>query len=174
MPQFALLILSMLGGEVARRGGTSALRWLLSTGGKSATQKIAQAAAARAATSGIGRVVDPILAKATQSAPAWLSSRANFGTMARNAVEFGSSAAQMGLMTGGMMAAESVMPGLGSNVDLDKTLTGWEQFQGQPNPGQGQQMNAMAYIEQDAQMKHLERALQQAMAAQRENLGGLY
>jgi len=170
---FIQLLLGLAGGEVASRAGSALLRRLLQTGGESATKMLASGAASGLSKNVVGKAADKALAAATSGAPAWLSSRANVGTLARNAVEFGSSAGKMGLMTGGMLAAEHLMPGLGSNVDLDKGIEGWEMFQGQPNPGQGQQASALAYIQQDAQMKHLQRAIQEYMAQQRE-IGGMF
>lgn len=173
MPALILrMLISMGAGTLAERAGSAMLRKLFSTGGKSLSKAAASGAAELAAKNVAGRAVDAKLAQALSGAPEWLASRANVGNMARNLTEFGSTMGKFGLMSGGMMAADYLMPGLGSNIDHDKSVEGWEMFQGQMQPGQAQQMGALTAVEQDAQMKHLQRALNEYVAYQRES-GGL-
>ena len=171
---FALLkiLLSLGGAEIASRGGAALLRRLMMTGGQRVTPKLAEAAASMLGKTALAGKANSALASATSSAPSWLASRANTGTMARNMVEFGSSAGKMGLAMGGMIGTDYLMSGFGQNVDTEKSVDGWEMYQAQANPNQQENASAMSAMEQDAQMKHLQRAVNAFMAARREEQSG--
>jgi hypothetical protein len=176
MPQILMMLLSMLGGEAVRKGGSVLLRKLAGDAGKSVTQRLAAGAAAKAAGSMPGRMIDSGLSSVAGHLPAWAGKRLGVEPLVRNATQLGGMAGQMGLFMGGSLLAEEALGLLGGRGD-EKTISGWESFQGQSNPGVRDNMLALGAIEQDAQMKHLARALQEALAAQQENdrrYGGLF
>jgi hypothetical protein len=170
-----LQILIMLAGLAAERGGSALLRKLVTGGASSVTGKLAQGAAARASGSALGKAIDSGLSGVRSGLPGWAADRMNVGSLASNATQLAGLTAKTGMMIGGTEAALGAMEYLGSPGE-DRTMDGWERFQGQLNPGQASNALSIANVNDRAQQDHLERALRQIVAAQQESqnrYGGL-
>jgi len=53
------------------------------------------------------------------------------------------------------------------------SMAGWENFQGQMNPGAAEQEQAISAVQERAQMDNLQRAMREILAEKRD-MGGLY
>lgn len=168
MPHLLLQLVMLLGGGLLERGASAGLRKLLGTAGASATAHLAGKAGQAAAGSAAGRVLDAGLGRVGSHLPAAIGSRLNTSGLASNAVQLGGMAAKMGMYSAPFM----LMDGMGHG-DSDKSIDGWEMFQGQPAPDAPEQQAALASVEQQAAQHHLERALKEYLAYSREQ-GGLY
>ena len=169
-------LIPMMIGQYGAKVGTQLLRKMVTGGAGSVTEKLASGAASKLAGNAVGRMADKGLGQVAGQLPAWAASRMGVEPIARAGVGLAGEAAKTALFAGGMMAGEVSLEALFGRGS-EKTIDGWEQFQGQPNPSQQENASSLAAIQDHSEMKHLERALKEAIAARNEEqakFGGLY
>jgi hypothetical protein len=180
MPAFLLPFISMIVGHYGTQAGSALLRKLLAGGASSLTSKIASGATSAALANPVGQAAEKGLSAVAAKLPAWAAKQVGVAPLVENTVGLGSTAAKMGMFTGASMLANdalSMMDASGGGPRDDRGIGGWERYQGQMNPGESDQMRAILAIQDQAQQQHLERAVQELIATNRENanrMGGLF